>query len=105
MPYIHDAIPTGIEYPGYSSLRVFLYVLFINIFGLAGWIVAWVNAKKKNYRFVIALPVISTTYQIIVHICNLKSTSFNDLNVKFIVSFTSFAIITIWYLIKKYRNE
>lgn len=104
MPYIHDLFPKGVDFPGYSSSRVFLYIVLINLFGLIGWILFYVHAQGKSYRFIIWLPILTTTYQIIVHILNLKSTSFNEINLKFILTFTAFTLLVIWYFAKKRLN-
>jgi hypothetical protein len=101
MPYIHDLFPKGVDFPGYSSSRVFLYIVLINTFGLIGWLLFFIHAKGRSYRFIIILPVLTTTYQICLHILNLKETSFNELNLKFILTFFIFVFLVGWYYIAK----
>jgi uncharacterized membrane protein len=103
MPYIHDLFPKGVDFPGYSSSRVFLYIVLINVFGLIGWLLFFIHAKGRSYRFIIILPVLTTTYQICLHILNLKETSFNELNLKFILTFFIFVFLVGWYYIAKLK--
>ena len=106
MPYIHDIIPRNTQagISGYSSLRVFLYVLLINLFGLIGWIVAYYEAKEKRYRFVMIVPIINITYQVFIYIMNLKKTSFNDLNLKFLITFVASVLIFLFYFLRKVKK-
>lgn len=106
LPYIHDLIPRGVSYPGYSGLRPFLYIVFINLFGLIGWTLFLMKSKKELYRFVILVPVSLVTYQLIVYILNLKKTSFNDVNIKLAITFLLTLVVTIVYFknkLKKYE--
>lgn len=105
LPYIHDVLPKHLEFPGFSSMRVAIFVIGTEIFALIGWILAFVHAKGKEYRFVMALPIITVTYELIVKILNLKSTSFNELNLKYIITFSAFTLLVIWYFINKNKNE
>lgn len=105
MPYIHDLFPRGVDFPGYSSSRVFLYIVLINLFGLIGWLVAYAHAKGKSYRFIMWLPILTTTYQIFIHILNLKSSSFNEINLKMILTFVGFTLLVIWYFVQKSKSN
>jgi hypothetical protein len=107
LPYIHDAIPKGMSagISGYSSLRVFLFVVLINLFGLIGWVIAYFEARGKRYRFVIIVPIINITYQVFIYILNLKKTSFNDLNLKFIITFTVSLLVFLFYFLRKIKKN
>ncbi len=107
LPYIHDAIPretqSGIS--GYSSLRVFLYITLINVFGMIGWLIAYSEAKGKRYRFVMIVPIINIMYQLFIYILNLKKTSFNDLNLKFLITFIISLLVFLFYFLRKIKKN
>ncbi|TPN84510.1 MARVEL/CASP family protein [Aquimarina algicola] len=105
LPYIHDAIPKEKTFPGYSSLRVFLYVTMINFFGLIGWLIAYFESKGKRYRFIMIIPVINILYQLFVYIFNLKKTSFNDLNLKIILTFIVSFFVFAFYFKRKIKQK
>lgn len=107
LPYIHDAVPRETEsgISGYSSLRVFLYITLINVFGLVGWLIAYMEAKGKRYRFVIIIPIINIAYQLFIYILNLKKTSFNDLNLKFLITFVISVLVFVFYFTRKLKQK
>jgi hypothetical protein len=105
LPYIHDLIPKGIEYPGYSSLRVFLYLILTNIFGLIGWLLAYHLARGRSYRFTMIIPIMTQTYQIFIYMLNLKSTSFNEIDLKFYITFGLSLLVCIWYFKRKLQTK
>ncbi len=105
LPYIHDAIPREKTFPGYSSLRVFLYVTLINVFGLIGWLIAYFESKGKRYRFIMIVPIMNILYQLFVYIFNLKKTSFNDLNLKFIITILIAFLVLIFYFSRKIKKN
>ncbi len=107
LPYIHDAIPreTQAGISGYSSLRVFLYITLINVFGLVGWLIAYFEAKGKRYRFVMIVPIMNIVYQLFIYILNLKKTSFNDLNLKFLITFIVSVMVFIFYFMRKFKQS
>ncbi len=86
LPYLHDQAPRGGgEFYGFSSLRVFLYLVFTNLFAHLGWLIAFFIAKGKPYRFALLVPVTLSLYVLIVNILNLKATSFHDLTTRYII--------------------
>jgi hypothetical protein len=107
LPYIHDAIPreTQAGISGYSSLRVFLYITLINVFGLIGWLMAYFEAKGKRYRFVMIIPIINIAYQLFIYILSLKKTSFNDLNLKFLITFIVSVLVFLFYFMRKFKSK
>ncbi len=107
LPYIHDIVPKGIpsKISGYSSLRVFLYVVLVNLFGLIGWLIAYFEAKGKRYRFVIIVPIINVLYQLCIYILNLKKTSFNDINLKFLITLSACILIFLFYFLRKFKKN
>ncbi len=105
LPFIHDLVPRGIDYPGYSSLRTFLYVALENLFGLIGWSLFLWQSKGKMYRFAILVPVLMTFYQLIIYIVNLKKTSFNDVNIKLVITFVVIIIIVVIYFKQKLKKK
>ncbi len=107
LPYIHDAIPRGVGegISGYSSLRVLLFVVLINLFGLIGWVIAYFEARGKRYRFVMIVPIINITYQVFIYVLNLKKTSFNDLNLKFLITFMVSSLVFLFYFLRKIKKK
>lgn len=101
LPFIHDLIPRGVSYPGYSGLRPFLYVVFINLFGFIGWLLYLIKSKGDLHRFTILVPVSMVAYQLVVYILNLKQTAFNEINLKLIITF----ILILGVVIIYYRNK
>jgi ABC-type uncharacterized transport system permease subunit len=107
LPYIHDLIPVGYlpDFFGFSDLRVFLYIVLNHVFALIGWILAYHLARKKNWRFVLWLPIMTTTYEIILKILNLRSTGLNEINVKFALTILLFTSLVVWYFKKKSSHK
>lgn len=87
LPFIHDIIelPPG-EFKGFSSRRVFLYMFSINLFSHLGWLLAFILAKDKPFRFSILIPVSLSLYQVIILITGLKDSSLNEATTKFIIT-------------------
>ena len=109
LPYIHDLIDVGVKegFLGFSDFRVFLFILLNHVFALFGWMLAFYLAKGRSWRFVLMIPLFSVSYEIILKILNLRSTSLNDLDVKFTLLIILSLIIIVWYFRKKttYKNE
>ena len=68
---------------GFSSYRVFLYMLFMQLFAHLGWLGWFFSAKGKAYRFALLVPVGLSLYSICLILFNLRNTNFNEPSVKF----------------------
>lgn len=101
LPFAHDLIPKGVSFPGYSGLRPFLFVVFLNLFGLIGWVLYLFKSRGDLHRFTILVPVSMVVYQLIVYIINLKQTAFNEVNIKLIVTFILILCVVVIY----FRNK
>lgn len=104
LPFIHDLIPKGVSFPGYSSLRTFLYVVFLNLFGFIGWLLYLSKSKGDLHRFTILVPVSMVAYQLVVYIVNLKQTAFNEINLKIIITFVLILAVVIIYFKNKLKQ-
>lgn len=106
--YLHDLIPKGSGKIGKSSLRVYFYTVNSELRFLLVWILVYILAKGKIWRFVIWLPILMTTYQLLIRVFSLQATSYNDFNFKFVVSLLLFIALIIFYFTRKrkeYTNE
>lgn len=122
LPYLHDIITVrgeglknwvpnfGIkEYltdsqgyiAGFSSYRVFIYTLSIHLFAHIGWVGFFYVAKTKPYRFFILVPVTLSLYQVFIILFNYRSTKFNDVNTKIIITL----IISICLILNFFLNN
>lgn len=102
--YLHDLIPKGSGKIGKSSLRVYFYTVNSELRFLLVWLLVYWLAKGKMWRFVIWLPILMTTYQLLIRILSLQKTSYNDFNFKFVVTLLLFLALIIFYFYKK-RKE
>lgn len=95
--YIHDAIPKGWGQVGKSSLRVFLYTVNAELrFLLVLFLLFWV-AKGRVWRFSLVLPIVLTTYQLIIRLFCLQNTSYNEFDTKFVVTFLLAVALIVYY--------
>jgi len=107
LPYIHDVITVSGEglkdwvpdfglqdlltdsegYTlGFSSYRVFVYTLLLHLFAHIGWVGWFFEAKGKLYRPFLLVPVALSLYQIGIILFNSRATTFNEPNVKIIIT-------------------
>lgn len=92
---------------GFSSYRVFIYTLFIHLFGHIGWLGWFFEAEGKNYRFALLVPIILSLYQILIIVSNSRNTTFNEPDTKFYITILLSTALTINYFFnnKISRNE
>lgn len=102
--YVHDLIPKGVGSVGKSSLRVYLYTVNSELRFLAVWFLVYFLAKGKQWRFVVWLPLLMTTYQLFIRLFSLQKTSYNDFNIKLVLSLIVFIALIVFYFYKK-RKE
>jgi hypothetical protein len=107
LPYLHDIVSRDLSFPasGYKSLRVFLYVVLTNIFGIIGFIGWFVEAKEKQYRFALLVPILMNTYQLLIYIFDMKKSSFNDFDFKIHVTIAVTLVVTLNYFYLKLKNK
>ncbi len=105
LPYLHDGIARKV-YPiaGYNSLRVFVYIVLTNLFGLIGFIGWFVAAKGKQYRFALLVPIFMNTYQLLIYVLNMKKTTFNDFDFKIYITIAITLVITLNYFYLKLKK-
>ena len=100
--YIHDVIPKNVGKIGLSSARVYFYTVLAEIRYLAVLFFCFYLAKNKSWRFVLALPIILTTYQSIIRIFALQKTVYNSFDYKLVITIlVSIAITFIYFNNKK----
>ena len=100
--YIHDVIPKNVGKIGLSSARVYFYTVLAEIRYLAVLFFCFYLAKNKSWRFVLALPIILTTYQSIIRIFALQKTVYNSFDYKLVITIlVSIAITFIYFTNKK----
>ena len=101
VPYLHDVIEFDEGgFLGFSTKRVFLFMLLINVYAHLGWLFAFFLAKNKPYRFALLVPVSLSFYQIVILLTGLKDTPLNEVTTKFVI-----IIIAVLILIIKYFNS
>lgn len=98
-PYLHDILPLSKSetFHGFSSMRVFSFMLLINVYSHLGWLIAFFLAKGKSYRFALLVPIGLSAYQISIILFNLKKTELNSINIKFILFITLSLFVVIHY--------
>lgn len=102
--YLHDLIPKGSGKIGKSSLRVYFYTVNSELRFLLVWFLVYALAKGKVWRFVIWLPILMTTYQLLIRVFSLQATTYNDFNLKFVISLLLFIALIIFYFYKKKKE-
>ncbi|MEE9377511.1 MAG: hypothetical protein V3V33_05700 [Candidatus Lokiarchaeia archaeon] len=107
LPFLHDLIPRELSFTfsGYTSLRVFVYIVLTNIFALIAFIGWFIEAKGKQYRFALLVPIIMNTYQLLIYVLNMKKSTFNDFDFKIYISIILSLVITINYFYLKFKNS
>lgn len=105
LPYLHDfEFFKGRQgFSGFGSLRVGIWVICLFIIAISGWMVAFLSAKHKSYRFAILAPIFMLLFQLFVYILDSRKSIVNDFNVKVILNFAVF--ILIGYLYFKFRGK
>lgn len=112
LPYIHDLgdlefIEDFRKKPGFSgfkSLRSALFIVSLFIFGLSGWIIAFIQSKYKLYRVAIIVPIAMAMYQLLIYLLDKRNTTTNEFNVKVSFNFSVAIILIAIYLIIKYNK-
>ena len=104
--YLHDLdIFKGMAgFSGFSSLRVGLFIVFLMLFGLCGWIGWFLEAKGKRYRFSLLMPVFMISYQLSVYLLNQRDTATNEFNTKIIINFVLILFLVLYYFYTKIKN-
>ena len=102
--YIHDAIPKDSGRIGLSSARVYFYTVLAEVRYLALWFFVYFLSKGKSWRFIIWLPILLTSYQLIIRIFSLQKTGYNEFDFKMILTTVITLILAVYYFRVK-RNE
>lgn len=107
LPYLHDTVSRELSFPasGYKALRVFVYVVLTNIFGLIGFIGWFIEAKGKQYRFALLVPILMNTYQLLIYILDMKKSSFNDFDFKIYITIAVTLTVTLNYFYLKTKRK
>lgn len=107
LPFLHDTISRELTFPasGYKALRVFVYVVLTNLFGLVGFLGWFIEAKGKQYRFALLVPILMNTYQLLIYILNMKKTSFNDFDFKIYITIAVALTVTLNYFYLKLKKQ
>jgi len=116
LPYIHDVITVSGEglkgwvpdwglqaaladsdgyILGFSSYRVFVYTILLHIFAHIGWVGWFFDARGKLYRPFLLLPVTLSLYQIGIILFNSRFSTFNEPNIKIILTIVISTILAI----------
>ncbi len=106
LPYLHDVFefPPG-EYFGFSTIRVFYFMLLSALFAHLGWLFAFFEAKRKPYRFVLLVPVALSLYQIIIILAGLRESKLNEVSTKFIIILILSLVLILNYFIGKRKID
>lgn len=98
--YIHDVIPQGYGKVGKSSLRVYLYTVFAELRYLIVLLFLYALSKGKQWRFIVLLPILLTTYQTIIRLFGWQRSAFNEFDVKLVITFVVTGILAFYYFNK-----
>ncbi len=90
---------------GFSSYRVFLYTLLIHLFAHIGWVGWFFDARGKNYRPALLVPVILSLYQITIILLNSRATKFNEPDVKVYITIILGLLLGINYIFNNKNKE
>ncbi|WP_155854973.1 hypothetical protein [Cellulophaga baltica] len=123
LPFVHDIItlPTGElqnwvpilgivdffsdsdnSFLGYSSYRVFLAIVGMQLSSFIAWFLVLEFSKGKSYRFVFIFPTAINGYQLLLMVFNLRKTVLNGWNYKiFILLLVGVLLILNFYLTNK----
>ena len=122
LPYIHDMITfrngdikgwvpdfglqelltdTNGNVMGFSSYRVFIYMLFIHLFAHIGWVGWFFDAKGKSYRFFLLVPVFLSAYTVALLLLNARATEFNEPDTKFYITLGLSIILILHFFINR----
>lgn len=109
LPYIHDFdLFKGMKgFSGFSSLRVAMWSLSLYIVGLSGWVMAFVHAKDRSYRFAMLAPIFMCSFQMAIYLFDARNTSSNDFTFKTVLNFIFCGVVLVlfFYNKKKQINE
>jgi len=103
--YIHDFIPKGSGKIGRSSLRVYSYTVGAELRFLIILFLLWWKSKGEIWRFVLGLPIIMTTYQLIIRVFTQQGTEWNNADTKFYVTLIIAGLLIAFYFYKKRPKE
>ena len=106
LPYLHDIyLFKGMKgFSGFSSFRVGIWVISLFIWGLFGWILAFINSKGKKYRFTILTPILMAVYQLLIYVINARKSDINNFSTKVILNIILILSIVVLYF-KLKKNE
>lgn len=90
---------------GYSKYRVFLYFLFIHLYGFIAFLGWYTVAKNKYYRPAILLCALSAAYHVGVVLLNQRMTDFNDFRFKLVGTIVLAVVLFALYYRKKKKEN
>ena len=99
--YLHDFIPKGYGKVGRSSLRVYLFTVSAELRALIWLFFVWFLAKGKAWRFTLILPILLTTYQLIIRLSPNKNVVWNQADYKLYLTLLISAGLIIYYFKKR----
>lgn len=111
LPYIHDIDIFGINlreiegFQGFKSLRSAFFVLGLMLFGMIGWIFAFIKSKGELYRIAFLVPICMVFYQLLIYLLDIRKTSTNDFSTKVLVNILIMASLMATYLFIKYKRS
>jgi len=105
--YIHDfEIFKGMEgFSGFSSLRIGVFFVGMFTLSLTGWVFAFINSKRKNYRFAMLAPIFMLAYQLGVYLFDARNTTTNEFSTKILSNTIFIILITAAYFYGKSKSN
>lgn len=107
LPYIHDfeAFKGAEGFSGFSSLRVALWAVSLFVVALSGWIVAFMHARGKSYRFTMLAPIFMLAFQLGVYLLDARSTTSNEFSTKVILNLSFALLLFLAYFYTKLKRK
>ncbi len=90
---------------GFSSYRVFIYMLFIHLFSHIGWVGWFLDARGKSYRFFLLVPVILSGYTVALLLLNARATAFNEFDTKLYITLGLSIILILHFFMNRKTPE
>lgn len=89
---------------GYSYYDLFLFVLFMQLYSLIGFVWWKRNSANKDYTLAIYLPIAIILYHLLLLFTNSRKTDWNNIEVKLAGSLVLFIFLLVLYVTRKKKE-
>lgn len=107
LPFVHDfELLKGVKgFSGFSSLRIAVWVISMFLWGLSGWVIAFLKTKGKVYRFSLLAPILMGFFQLFIYVLDSRNSGINRFSNKVFLNIVIILIITAFYFKIKIDGE